>query len=59
MKTTFLICDKREACTNCSTISPDDRLFLNPMLPVAQNVQAILQPTYSKLENRKYILQVY
>ena len=48
MNTTFRICEKREACTNCSTISPDDRLFLNPMVPVAQNLQPILHPTCNK-----------
>jgi len=45
MKTTLRMGDKLEACTNCSTISPDDRLLLNPMLPVAQNLQPILHPT--------------
>ena len=50
MKTTLRIGDKRNAWTNCSTISPDDRWFLNPMLPVAQNLQPILQPTYNKAQ---------
>lgn len=45
MKTTFRIGDKEDACTNCSTISPEERLFLNPIDPVAQNLQAILHPT--------------
>lgn len=48
MKTILRMGDKREACTSCSTISPDERLFLNPILPVAQNVQPILQPTCGK-----------
>lgn len=48
MKTTFRMVDKREAWTNCSTISPEVRLLLNPMLPVAQNVQPILHPTFTK-----------
>lgn len=52
MKTTLRICEKQEAWTNCSTISPDERLFLNPMLPVAQNLQPILQPTCSKKKGR-------
>lgn len=50
MKTILRMVDKREACTNCSTISPEDRLFLNPMLPVAQNVQPILHPTFLRKE---------
>lgn len=52
MKTTFRMCEKRCAWTNCSTISPDDRLFLKPIVPVAQNLQPILQPT---LKNSKSI----
>lgn len=48
MKTTLRIGVKREAWTNCSTISPDDKWLLNPMLPVAQNLQPILQPTCNK-----------
>lgn len=48
MKTILRMVDKWEACTNCSTISPEDRLFLNPMVPVAQNVQPILHPTLKK-----------
>lgn len=36
----------RDAWTNYSIISPAKRLLLNPILPVAQKVQPILQPTY-------------
>lgn len=54
IKTTLRIADMRDACTNCSRISPDDRLFLNPMLPVAQKLQPILHPTY----NNNYIIIV-
>lgn len=45
MNTTLRICEKEEAWTSCSRISPDDKLFLNPMDPVAQNLQPILHPT--------------
>lgn len=48
MKTTLRICEKAEAWTSCSTISPEDKLFLNPMDPVAQNLQPILHPTCTK-----------
>lgn len=56
MKTTFRMCEKRCAWTNCSTISPDDRLFLKPIVPVAQNLQPILQPTLKNSKRRKLMI---
>ena len=35
----------RRACTSCSRISPLDRFPSSPMVPVAQKLQPILQPT--------------
>lgn len=48
MKTTLRIGETREARTNCSTISPVERLDLKPIVPVAQNLQPILQPTWDE-----------
>lgn len=48
MKTTLRIGEIRDAWTNCSTISPEVKLLLNPIVPVAQKVHPILQPTYPK-----------
>lgn len=47
----------REACTNCSRISPDERLLLNPMLPVAQKLQPILHPTYAIKKHQPWLIK--
>jgi hypothetical protein len=39
------------ACASCSTISPALRLPLSPIVPVAQKVQPMLQPTWEEMQS--------
>jgi len=45
MKTTLRMLVTARACQSCSTISPAVRSPLRPMVPVAQKVHPIWQPT--------------
>lgn len=56
MKTMLRIGATWEAWTSCSTISPADKLPFNPMVPVAQNVQPIWQPTFSSTNTHKIVM---
>ena len=48
MKTTFRMRATPPACTSCSMISPAVRSAVRPMVPVAQNVHPMAQPTCRK-----------
>lgn len=50
MKTTFRMRACSLACMSCSTISPAVRLPTKPIVPVAQNVQPIWQPTWEETQ---------